>query len=84
MSLPIALLQFKSHGEDTGDGGLPYTSMPTEDIPMRYPALNQRVHQRHGYVLLAGDIAEALGAIFPCKYLMGHRSQGERAAPSSL
>ncbi len=42
---------------------------------MRYPALNQGVHQRDGYVLLAGDIAEALRAIFSSKYLMCHRSR---------
>jgi hypothetical protein len=39
---------------------------------MRNPALRQRIHQRHGYMVLSRNIRETLWPVFPCKNLICH------------
>ncbi len=62
------------HGQNAGNSGFADAAMPAEDVPMRNAALAERIHQRAGDVILSGDIRESLGAVFPCKYLICHRS----------
>ncbi len=50
-------------GEDAGDGGFADAAVAGEDVAVGDAVLAQRVHQRDGDVVLAGDVGEALGAV---------------------
>jgi hypothetical protein len=39
---------------------------------MRDPVLRQRIHQRHGHMVLSRNIRETLWPVFPCKNLICH------------
>jgi hypothetical protein len=42
---------------------------------MRDPVLRQRIHQRHGHMVLSRNICEALWPVFSCKNLICHKEK---------
>ena len=52
------------HGQDSGDGGFADAAMSTEDVPMSDSLLLEGVAQSASHVILAGDVGEALRAVF--------------------
>ncbi len=51
------------HRQNAGDRRLSDASVSAEDITVGDPTLRERIHQRHGHVILPRDIGEALRTI---------------------
>jgi hypothetical protein len=50
---------------------------------MRDAVLHQRIHQRHGYMILSRYICETLWPIFSCKNLICHIEINEKEKKKS-
>ncbi len=67
----------QGHRKYASNGCLTDTTMSAEDVAMRDASLRERIHQRHSYMLLAGDIGEALGTILTSENLVCHRGRDD-------